>query len=75
MKWVSTDIGESNVTRSTSARTLMFCADEVKPFKGAFVAPSCALKWEGARVVNDQRRFLHKGLVGGFSFEGFVTNI
>ena len=75
MKWVSTDIGESNVTRSTSARTLMFCADEVKPFKGAFVAPSYALKWKGTRVMTELRPFLHKGLVGGFSFEGFVTNI
>jgi len=30
MKWVSTDIRESDVTRSTSARRLLFYADEVK---------------------------------------------
>ena len=40
MKRVSTDIRESDVPRSTSARRLMFCADEVKLFRGTVVAPS-----------------------------------
>ena len=39
-------------------------------FRGTVVVPSFTPKWDGARIVTDLRRFLHKGLMGGVSFGG-----
>ena len=43
MKWVSTDIRESDVPRSTSARRVMVWEDEVKRDRGAVVDPAITL--------------------------------
>jgi hypothetical protein len=50
MKWVSTDIRESDVPRSTSARRVMVCEDEVKLYRTTVVAPSLTLKCDDGNL-------------------------
>ncbi len=50
MKWVSTDIRESDVPRSTRARRVMVCEDEVKLYRTTVVAPSLTLKCDDGNL-------------------------